>query len=446
MMKRTRLVSWLIYLSILASCQLNISYTPISGVSPQVPQSLLLGHDVGSFWTIPAKGNPRVLVVPVEFNGQPFANPSQVVSQLEVAFNGEDHPMIESGYSLNEYYRISSFGEIDITGVVTQPFRTRFQASYYENLTSQDPNTVIIDEMMAAWNSQIDFSEFDSNDDGYLDGLYLIYNHPAEGWDSFWWAYLYQYFGNRIYDGVQVASYVWIPYEFVYADQQLDVSTIIHETGHKLGLEDYYDYAPNDGSGNEWGLGGADMMDGTVGDHNPFSKLLLDWIEPRVVEEGMDVTLRPFSESGDALIITDAWNDTLFDEYLIAMYYTPTGLFEGYDDYYFDGQSGLVLYHVDARLGPNNSPNYPTYFRNNNTDSIHKLIRFIEADGNNSLYLRNPKGWMWASDVYRPGHIFGDNRNLGYTWNQTSRGTIPFTIRVNEESANQTSLSLSIRF
>jgi hypothetical protein len=237
-----------------------------------------------------------------------------------------------------------------------------------------------------------------------------------------------------------------MPYELMMVNNQIDASTIIHETGHKLGLEDYYDYASDDGSNNEWGLGGADMMDSTVGDHNPFSKLLLGWIQPKVVTESMDLILDPFSTSGDAYIITDDWNGSLFDEYIIAMYYTPTGLYQGFDDFFFDGQSGLILYHVDARLGPNSSANYPTYFLNNNTDSNFKLIRFIEADGNNSLYDRDPQGWMWGSDVFQPGAIFGSTNNSGYAWNQASRGQVPFTIRVNEEATGMSELTISVRF
>jgi M6 family metalloprotease-like protein len=305
---------------------------------------------------------------------------------------------------------------------------------------------VIIDELMNAYNDTIDFSDFDFNNDGTLDGLYMIYNHPAEGWNSFWWAYLYEYFGDQRFDDVEVSSYVWMPYELMVVNNQIDASTIIHETGHKLGIEDYYDYASDDGSNNEWGLGGADMMDSTVGDHNPFSKLLLGWIQPKVVTESMDLTLNPFSTSGDAYIITDDWNGSLFDEYIIAMYYTPTGLYQGFDDFFFDGQSGMILYHVDARLGPNSSANYPTYFLNNNTDSNFKLIRFIEADGNNSLYDRDPQGWMWGSDVFRPGAIFGSTNNSGYAWNQASRGQVPFTIRVNEEATGVSELTISVRF
>jgi M6 family metalloprotease-like protein len=432
-------------LGMLTACTFSLPYPSISGGEPLQPTSLPLGHDVGDFWSIPATGNPKVLVVPIDFPDLPFNNPTQVVNNINQAFNGETTDPFQS---VNQYYQTSSYGLLDLEGVVVAPYQTRFTSSYYENLNNQggDANTTIIDELMNAYNNTIDFSDFDYNDDGTLDGLYMIYNHPAEGWNSFWWAYLYQYFGNQRYDAVQVSSYVWMSYEMLVVNNQIDASTIIHETGHKLGLEDYYDYASDDGSNNEWGLGGADMMDSTVGDHNPFSKLLLGWIQPKVVTESMDLTLNSFTTSGDAFIITDDWNGSLFDEYIIAMYYTPTGLYEGFDDYFFDGQSGMILYHVDARLGPNSSSNYPTYFLNNNTDSDFKLIRFIEADGNNSLYNREPKGWMWASDVFQPGAIFGSTNNSGYAWNQASRGQVPFTIRVNEEATGMSELTISVRF
>jgi len=52
---------------------------------------------------------------------------------------------------------------------------------------------------------------------------------------------------------------------------------VIHETGHALGLPDYYDY--DDKVGPRGGVGGLDMMDNNWGDHNPFSKWLLGWLE-----------------------------------------------------------------------------------------------------------------------------------------------------------------------
>ena len=432
-------------LGVLTACNISLPYASVSGGEPIQPTSLQLGHDVGNFWTIPSTGNPKVLVVPIGFPDRPFNNPNQVVNQLNQVFNAETTDPFQS---VNQYYQTSSYGLLNLEGVVVAPYQTQWTSSYYQNLNDGggDANTVIINELMNAYNNTIDFSDFDLDNDGTLDGLYMIYNYPPDGWNSFWWAYLYEYSGNQRFDNVQVSSYVWMPYEMTMVNNQIDASTIIHETGHKLGLEDYYDYAPNDVSNNEWGLGGADMMDGTVGDHNPFSKLLLGWIQPKIVTESMDLTLNPFTTSGDAYIITNQWSGSLFSEYMIAMYYTPTGLYQGFDDYFFDGQSGMILYHVDARLGPNFSPNYPTYFLNNNTDSTFKLIRYIEADGNNSLYNRVPKGWMWAGDVFLPGAIFGSTNNVGYRWNQSSRGQVPFTIRVNTEATGMNELTISVRF
>jgi M6 family metalloprotease-like protein len=429
--------------SVTSNSQVSSTTSLTNNEAPFIPTSLQYVQDLADFWSIPSVGNPKVLVVPVEFPDSIYANPTAVKNNINTAFNGAGNSSFQS---LNSFYKQSSFDKLDLEGVVLDPFRTQFNSSYYENLTSADPNTVVINEIMTYYNNTIDFTEFDYNNDGYLDGIYMIYNHPAGEWASFWWAYLYTYFGNSSFDGVRPTSYIWMPYEFVYYNNAVDSITFIHETGHMLGLEDYYDYAPNDGSGNEHGLGGADMMDSNAGDHNPWSKMILGWIDPLVVDRSMVTTLLPYISSGQALIITDQWNGTLFDEFIVAMYYTPTGFYSGLNDFFFDGQPGMVLYHVDARLGVNNSQNYPTMTINNNTDTPNKLIKYIEADGNNSLYNASPSGWMWQGDVYRPGNIFRGNKNVNYTWHQSSLGAIDFTIEFVSEASNYGGITLHIDY
>jgi M6 family metalloprotease-like protein len=416
--------------------------TPIA--QPFTAQNLTNVQEVVNFWSIPATGNPRVLVVPVEFPDYLFTNRTTVVTNINTAFNGNATSTFESQRS---FYLKSSFNKLDLQGDVLPIFKTAFNSSYYENLPDGDGNTAIIDEIMTFHNATINFQDYDYNGDGNLDGIYMVYSRPvnSNSWGEFWWAYLWAYFGTSRYDGVRPTSYVWMPYNFVFANNRLDTRTFIHETGHMLGLEDYYDYDPDDGSGNENGLGGADIMDGNVGDHNPWSKMILGWIDTKVVTTDMSVELLPYISTGEALVITDQWNGTLFDEFIVAMYYTPTGLYRGHDDYYFDGQPGLVLYHVDARIGrtAKNNSAYPTVYVNNNTDTPHKLIQFIEADGNNSL---EDTGWMWAEDVYRPGNIFNGNRNVGYMWNQSSRGSVGFSIEFVFEKPSYGGITLSIAY
>ena len=406
--------------------------------SPFKPENIDLVQDVVNFWSIPSMGTPKVLVVPVDFPNRRFANPTTVKTNIDKAFNGE---ATSSFQSLNSFYKTSSFNKLDLTGDVLDIYTTSFNDSYYENLSSGVANTTIINEIMNFYDGAIDFTDYDYNQDGYLDGIYMIYNHPEEGWDSFWWAYLWSYFGSSRFDGVLPTSYVWMPYEFVVVNNRIDALTFIHETGHMLGLEDFYDYDEGDGSGNEFGLGGADMMDGNSGDHNPWSKMILGWIDPLIVDTSMSVDLLPYVSTGEALIITENWNGTLFDEYIIAMYYTPTGLYQGQNDYFFDGQKGLVLYHVDARLGKTAKVNsaYPSDYINNNSDTPNKLIKFIEADGDNSL---EETGWMWADDVYRPGDVFNGNRNIGYRFHQSILGTVDFTIDFKSETNNKINLHI----
>ena len=434
--------------SILSSSidSLESSISPISTSSdstipigaPFTPENIDLVQDVVNFWSIPSVGTPKVLVVPVDFPNRRFANPTAVKTNIDIAFNGE---ATTSFQSLNSFYKTSSFNKLDLTGDVLDIFTTSLNDSYYENLADGVGNTTIINEIMSFYDGVIDFTEYDYNQDGYLDGLYMIYNHPEEGWDSFWWAYLWSYFGSSRFDGVLTTAYIWMPYEFVVVNNRIDALTFIHETGHMLGIEDFYDYAEADGSGNEFGLGGADMMDGNSGDHNPWSKMILGWIDPLIIDTSMSVDLLPYISTGEALIITEKWNGTLFDEYIVAMYYTPTGLYRGQNDYFFDGQKGLVLYHVDARLGRTAKVNsaYPSDYINNNSDTPNKLIKFIEADGDNSL---EDTGWMWADDVYRPGDVFNGNRNIGYRFHQSIRGAVDFTIDFKSETNNTINLHI----
>lgn len=166
---------------------------------------------------------------------------------------------------------------------------------------------------------------------------------------------------------VNVGLFFWSQYSLCfpgYYHDQIDTHTLIHETGHILGLDDYYSHSVDD-----LPMGGVDMMDHKVGDHNAFSKMLLGWVSPKVVDDTLSdfsISLSSFTKTGDCLIVRDTkldvWNGMPYDEYLLLQYYTPTGLNEkdsaGYGEWsgenYGHGgtyaKAGLEVYHVDARL------------------------------------------------------------------------------------------------
>ncbi|HBD05964.1 MAG TPA: hypothetical protein DCY93_00945, partial [Firmicutes bacterium] len=155
----------------------------------------------------------------------------------------------------------------------------------------------------------------------------------------------------------RVQTFAWASYHFFGEGGYPlpDSHTFIHETGHILGLDDYYSYSENPDSP----MGGLDMMDYNIGDHCAFSKYLLKWIDPRYVVKEGTYTLKNFQKYGDAIILATNYNGTPFCEYLILEYYSPDGL--NYLDSHYSysmssypkmfSKSGLRILHVDARLG-----------------------------------------------------------------------------------------------
>ena len=146
----------------------------------------------------------------------------------------------------------------------------------------------------------------------------------------------------------------------------------MHETGHLLGLDDYYSYTPGESDYTnmaykyEMPTGGLDMMDLNILDHDAWSKFALGWNRPYVITEDLSFPLTfELEESqvaGDFVLIPAAgegYNGTAFGEYLMIELYTPDNLNEldsktkyAPDYKYPRGffMPGVKISHVDARM------------------------------------------------------------------------------------------------
>lgn len=397
---------------------------------------------------IPSLGTTHALIIPVDFTDYRFSQTD--LEKLDLAFFGTSE---QTGWeSVKSYYEKSSFGKFTFQGTILDTFHTNRQASYYSQLYKRgfDADYEIVKAALEYYDAEIDYSLYDQNNDNYIDALYFIYAAPVYFDDvplstnnvDLWWAYVYQYFTDdyEYYDGVEANYYLWAGLDFIdepLIDDGFDsqyitanAATYIHETGHMLGLEDYYDY--DDQIGLDGGLGGADMMDFTVGDHNPFSKMILGWVNPLVVtEQSITVTLKPFSTSGEVILIANKWNDTYYDEYLLIDFYTPTHLNEAHADYNgLFSDYGVRIFHVDAIVSQEegssqNEDGYYSVFSYNNSDTNRKLIKLIEADGNYSI---ESTAVASNTDLYIAGDIFGKTSYPSYRWYDGD--FISFTIEI----------------
>jgi hypothetical protein len=145
------------------------------------------------------------------------------------------------------------------------------------------------------------------------------------------------------------------------------------------------------------------MMDGTWGDHNCFSKFLLDWLSPQFLPEGsMGVSLRPSAIAADAVLFAHGATSQAFSEYFMVQNRTRGG-----NDTDLPGD-GLLIWHVDARLNANG-----TNFEYDSSYTPHELLRLMEADG-----LEQIEESPYSSDA-DPGDYFVGPSTFGH-WTRPS--------------------------
>lgn len=372
--------------------------------------------------------NNKVLVVPVEFTDYKADN--KMVEALEKAFFGTSE---ETGWeSLKSYYYKSSYGKCNIDGTVLPVFSTGNSSTYYDSMDDFEAVDSIIKAVLEYYDNTIDYSEYDLNGDNYIDSIYLIYTAPIDydSNDSLYWAFSSQYYTEdyEYYDGVEADFYCFMGYDFLYEELAsgkkitYNAETIIHESGHLFGLDDYYDY--DDTKGPDGGIGGGDMMDYNIGDHNAFSKMILGWVTPKVIDANnitSDITIEldAFSKSGDCVVICNGWENSYFDEYFVIDLYTPDGLNSleaGYGGLF--SENGIRIYHIDATLNdPSDALGIWDVCKYNNSDTNHKLIRLVQADGLDEI--ENENAYGDNSDLFQGKEKFTnikwyDNTNCNF--------------------------------
>jgi M6 family metalloprotease-like protein len=297
--------------------------------------------------------------------------------------------------SLRNFYRRSSYNQLTIEGNVLGWYQAPYARGTVAETDQGRQN--LIKEALNYYNSQgHDFSQYDNDGDGAIDYFCVFWTGPHGEWAEFWWGY-YTWFSDSTFrlDGKRLTNYSWQWELYNYPNGTFGPSTIVHETGHALGLPDYYDY--DDAVGPRGGVGGLDIMDST-GDHNCFSKFMLDWIDPTVVATGSEmVTLRASGLYPDAvLFMPNAVPGRIFDEYFMVQ----NRYRSGNDTNLFTGSDGLLVWHVDARLNAWN-----TDYLYDNSYTAHKLLRLMEADGLEEIERFDASAD--AGDYYKAGMTFG---------------------------------------
>ena len=434
---------------------------------------------IGNPLPIPSTGAYNLLVIPVQFSDKPISD--EQMDRLGKAFNGTN---ADTGWeSVNSYYKKSSYGKLDMTFDVQKPFVTDKNYKYYEDYSGNitvDGETItktgdilLLELALAYYEQSLDLTKYDTDNDGIIDAVYLIYSAPVTydseaNADSIYWAYVTTYpTETQKYDGLEVGYYLFAGFDFMdehtgnsndtylgqegytpYKGLKIMAETYIHETGHLLGLDDYYDYEDAKGSGE--GLGGADMMDYNVGDHNAYSKLILGWVDPTVITTTQTVTINAFESSGQFLMVLLDYDGTYFSEYLLIDLYANTGLnalgaSQQNSLLYYDSTTkvgaeyGVRIYHVSSSIKTPYNDDYGSFTDNNNSVSDTALIKLVEADGEKKF--ASTEGYAESTDLWQAGDSL---LSVFPNYARNDNKKVNFDIRI--DSVSKTSATITITF
>ena len=310
-----------------------------------------------------AQGQKHFLVILVEFQDQDFdtQNPQETVSKM----------LNESGYSGNgatgsarDYYYQSSNGYFepifDVYGPVTLSQNMKYYGGNDSSGNDLRPEEAV-KEGCELLNSQIDYSQYDNDNDGRVDMVFMFYAGYGEadgGSSNTIWPHMYylSYLDiDLILDGKKVDKYACANELAGYGPLKgkLDgIGGVCHEFGHAMGLPDFYD-SDSYNNGAAGGLYDFSLM--CSGSYNNYSRTppMFNMVE-RILLGWQDETsaYKEFTKNGTVSI-----PEYRPDQGDPVAYMTPTDMDNEFFIYESRGSGsvwdshlpgyGLVAYHVD---------------------------------------------------------------------------------------------------
>lgn len=246
-----------------------------------------------------AKGTMRLLCILMDFPDKPFIKTNEDFQNL---FNQVGYDFGGASGSVHDYYAEVSNNVLNIQFDVLGPYSSSENMAYYGSNSYGDASQLAYEAIEYAKNV-INFSDYDNDNDGIIDGLYIIFAGNGEeagaGADAIW---SHKGWVSKTYNGVLIDGYACSPEHRGASGSSITyIGVICHELGHVLGAPDYYDTnyetgGSYDGTGNwdimasgSWNNGGR-----TPAHHNPRSKVYTyQWAETILLSTAQTVLLPP---------------------------------------------------------------------------------------------------------------------------------------------------------
>lgn len=402
----------------------------------------------GAITSFPTQGNPRTLIILVDFPDIPFVTPD-IKKEFEEMLNLPGFDRREHIGSAADYFRAQSLGKFSPQFDVYGPVRADKPATYYgENDEYGDDMRAheLAMELCRKLDAEIEFSDYDLDGDGMIDNIYFFYAGYGENFAgnkaSWIWPHAEHISSlgipeeERTFDGKLLNSYGCCAE--LYGSTGHDVAaigTFCHEFGHILGLPDTYDVNYSvDGSGNHpdrWDImaSGSYLPEtrncGAVpAGYTSLERWLLGWADPVEITRPQSVELEAIHEAGSSVKIPTSHPDEFF---LLENRQQTRGTYDR-----FIPSHGLLVWHVDRRpdasfnvtIGNQNMNISPAQawdlnYNAINSNANHQCLEIEKASGNDgskfSLDTPFPGRQMKTefTDYTEPSMKNWDNRPTG---------------------------------
>lgn len=333
--------------------------------------------------SFPAKGRQKVAVVLVEYQDVKF-NLSDPLDYFTRMLNEEGFSDYHATGSARDWFIHSSFGQFEPEFIVMGPVTLQKNRDYYggNDAWGQDSNPQkMVIEACRQLNAEVDFSQFDCDNDGYIDNVFVVYAGRGEAsggssdcvWPHAWTLSSAEPGSVYSFDNVRLNRYActneWELSDLGYGYRPVGIGSFVHEFAHVMGLPDLYttDYATGSFTLGAWSamdLGPYNNDMCTPPQFSAWERAALGYIEPEpLAANAANAALEPLEEGKAYLVSTNKAN-----EYFIIENRQQTGW-----DAFIPGH-GMLIWHIDYD---------EDVWRQNavNNDVTHNRVDIVEADG-----------------------------------------------------------------
>ena len=379
----------------------------------------------------PHTGSPKALVILVEFQDVKFKTSDPVATFTHYLKGaGEDAPEANNAYvtnvtkgmvnhgSVSQYFNDMSQGKFTPQFDIVGPVTVKKNSAYYgSNTGGTDANfKEMIAEACKNVSTNVNFADYDQDNDGYIDLVYIIYAGYSESFGGNSADCLWPKSGSATFnepgtnnllklDGKQIYRYginnelnatpTVVNNQFNGMPLLNGIGLFCHEFSHTMGLPDLYPTVEASRVDNQnpeyWDLmdGGEYTYNGYIPTpYSPWEMDVMGWTAPTELgDEAKQVNLDSYATSRTAYKINGE-----NDEYLLIQNIQADGWWMGIAKAF---KTGMLVWRIDYP--------YTTVSLDNRLNNVISKpnVMIVPADGDVISDYNHGDGKQWTDDQYK---------------------------------------------